>query len=148
MAQPLVTIVAFRDLPQALLAQGKLQSEGIECVLADDNVVRMDWFWANAMGGVKLRVRPDDAPRALQILSEEIPPSLATDTGEEFVQPVCPKCRSLDVRYDSPMHGVQLAVLYVAPLPLPAGEERWICDACGTQWQVVADSDSSQKSSS
>ncbi len=137
MAEPLVTIVAFRDLPQALLAQGKLQSEGIECVLADDNVVRMDWFWANAMGGVKLRVRPGDADRAMQILSEEIPPSLATDTGEEFVQPVCPKCRSLDVRYDSPMHGVQLAALSVAAIPIPAGQERWMCEACGAEWEVV-----------
>ena len=139
MADALVTIIAFRDLPQALLAQGKLESEGIESTLADDNVVRMDWFWSTAMGGVKLQVAPENAERAMEVLSEEIPPSLDVDEAGEFMQPSCPKCGSLDVRYDAPLHGVQLAVLYVAPLPLPAGKKRWICETCGAQWEVVPD---------
>src|SRR6202022_1189461 len=40
----LVTIRQFRDLPEALLARGSLDSAGIECFLTDDNMVRMDWF--------------------------------------------------------------------------------------------------------
>lgn len=139
MTEALVTIIAFRDLPQALLAQGKLESEGIESTLADDNVVRMDWFWANAVGGVKLQVAPGDAERAMEVLSEDIPPSLDAEETGEFVQPVCPKCGSLDVRYDAPLHGVQLAALFVAPVPLPAGKERWMCGSCGAQWEVVPD---------
>ena len=139
MGDALITIYAFRDLPQALLAQGKLESEGIESTLADDNVVRMDWFWSSAMGGVKLQVAPADAERAVQVLSEEIPPSVNVDDAGEFVQPACPKCGSLDVRFDAPLHGMQLAALCVAAVPLPAGKERWICDSCGTQWEIVPD---------
>src|SRR5438270_13413168 len=40
----LVTIRKFRDLPDALLAKGSLESSGIECFLLDDNMVRLDWF--------------------------------------------------------------------------------------------------------
>jgi hypothetical protein len=38
----LVTIRKFRDLPEAQLAKGSLESAGIECYLVDDNMVRMD----------------------------------------------------------------------------------------------------------
>jgi len=133
MADALVTIIAFRDLPQALLAQGKLESEGIESMLADENIVRMDWFWANAMGGVKLRVAPEDAERAMQLLREDIPPSLEDGQSGEFIQPVCPRCGSLDVRFDAPLHGVQLAALGMAALPIPAGKKRWMCEECGAR---------------
>jgi hypothetical protein len=54
----LVTIRKFRDLPEALLAKGSLESAGIEAVLTDDNIVRLDWFWSNLMGGIKLNVDP------------------------------------------------------------------------------------------
>ena len=53
----LVTIRQFRDLPEALLAKGSLESAGIECFLRDDNLVRLDWFISNFVGGVKLCVK-------------------------------------------------------------------------------------------
>lgn len=142
MTGPLVTIMTFRDLPQALLAQGKLEAEGIESVLGDENVVRMDWFWANAMGGIKLQVRSQDAQLAIAALNEEIPASLMLDEADEFIQPSCPKCGSLDVDYGAPGRGVQLAVLYVVPVPIPAGKERWMCQSCGALWEVLPDEQS------
>src|SRR6202162_5963666 len=38
----LVTIRQFRDLPEALLAKGSLESAGIECFLADGNLVWLE----------------------------------------------------------------------------------------------------------
>ena len=60
----LVTIRQFRDLPEALLAKGCLESMGIECFLRDDNLVRLDWFISNFVGGIKLCVNPEDAENA------------------------------------------------------------------------------------
>src|ERR1700675_4739217 len=51
----LVIVRRFRDLPEALLAKGGLESAGIECYLADDNMVRMGWFFSNFFGGVNLQ---------------------------------------------------------------------------------------------
>ena len=61
MAGNLVTIERFRDLPEALLAKGKLESSGIRCFLADSELVRTDWLWSNAIGNMRLQVRAEDA---------------------------------------------------------------------------------------
>jgi hypothetical protein len=68
----LVTIRQFRDLPEALLAKGSLESSGIECFLADENLVRLDWFISNFIGGIKLNVRAADVENARRILDEPI----------------------------------------------------------------------------
>jgi len=64
----LLTIRQFRDLPEALLAKSVLESAGIECFLGDDNLIRMDWLWSNLLGGIKLRVRQEDALVASRLL--------------------------------------------------------------------------------
>ncbi len=66
----LVVLRAFRDVPEALLAKGRLEASGIECFLADENMVRMDWFISNLLGGVKLMVQPSEFSRASRILNE------------------------------------------------------------------------------
>ena len=68
----LVVLRAFRDVPEALLAKGRLEASGIECFLADENMVRMDWFISNLLGGVKLLVEPADFSKASRILNEPI----------------------------------------------------------------------------
>ena|ERR1700761_7929296 len=67
----LITLQRYRDLPQALVAKGLLESAGIKCFLADENTVRMDWLWSNGLGGVKLWVREDDATEAAALLGQD-----------------------------------------------------------------------------
>ncbi len=69
----LVVLRRFRDVPEALLAKGSIEASGIECFLADENMVRMDWFISNLLGGVKLLVQPEDFSKASQILNELVP---------------------------------------------------------------------------
>jgi len=57
-------------MPGAFVAKSILDAAGIECYLQDDNVVRMDWLWSNAMGGIKLIVREKDAEEAEKVLSQ------------------------------------------------------------------------------
>jgi len=71
----LLTIRQFRDLPEALLAKSVLDSAGIECFLGDDNLIRMDWLWSNLLGGIKLRVRQEDALEASRLLEGDAPQS-------------------------------------------------------------------------
>src|SRR5690242_4656711 len=75
----LVSIRRFRDLPEALLAKGGLESAGIECFLVDDNMVRLDWFYSNLVGGVKLAVDAVDAEAAIAILDQPIPESFEVE---------------------------------------------------------------------
>ena len=71
----LLTIRQFRDLPEALLAKSVLDSAGIECFLGDYNLIRMDWLWSNLLGGIKLRVRQEDALVASRLLEGVNPAS-------------------------------------------------------------------------
>src|SRR5438309_11927921 len=48
----LVMVRRFRDLHEALLAKGSIESAGIEYFLADDNMVWMVWFISYLLGGV------------------------------------------------------------------------------------------------
>jgi hypothetical protein len=67
----LVALRRFRDLPGALVAKGLLDSAGIKCFLSDENTVRLDWLWSNALGGVRLWVREDDLPESAALLGHD-----------------------------------------------------------------------------
>jgi hypothetical protein len=77
----LVMLRRFRDIPEALLAKGRLESFGIDCFLADENMVRMDWFLSNLLGGVKLLVDAENFTEAAKILNESVPEHI-DDTDE------------------------------------------------------------------
>jgi hypothetical protein len=79
----LVTIRSFWGLLEAEMAKGLLDSAGIESFLFDDNMVRMDWFNANAIGGVKLRVDPQNVDAANRILQETAEEAAAEVDPEE-----------------------------------------------------------------
>src|SRR6185437_13296509 len=110
----------FRDLDQAAMARGVLQSAGIESFLTDENTVRMDWFWSNLLGNMRLLVRAEDAQVAKEILSQPIPQMFDTGEGDSpYEQPKCPKCGSLDIEFQGWDRGVGLtAAAVLAPLPL------------------------------
>lgn len=76
----LIVLRAFRDVPEALLAKGSLEASGIECFLADENMVRMDWFISNLLGGVKLMVQPADFSKASRILNEPMSDGLESES--------------------------------------------------------------------
>lgn len=68
----LVLLRRFRDIPEALLAKGKLESAGVECFLGDENMVRLDWFYSNLVGGVKLMVDAEQFAEASRLLNEPV----------------------------------------------------------------------------
>lgn len=78
----MVTIRSFPDVMQAWLAKASLESAGIECYLVDDNMVRLDWGASIVLGGVKLRVKPEDAEAALVFLDQPVPEEPGDDDPE------------------------------------------------------------------
>jgi hypothetical protein len=66
-----VTIATFDNQIDAFVALGRLQAEGIEAFLADQNLVQMDVLYNIAVGGIKLQVNEDDRVRAEWILSSD-----------------------------------------------------------------------------
>jgi len=78
----LVVIRTFWNLLEAELAKGLLDSAGVEAFLFDDNMVRLDWFNANALGGVKLRVDASNVEAANRILNESVSDAAAAEEAD------------------------------------------------------------------
>ena len=88
------------NLGDAEAAISALDAAGIECTLADDNLVGIDWGVALAVGGVKVLVHGDDLAEAQGLLTQS-PLPLAGEGGApapgEGRPIVCPDCGSPDL---------------------------------------------------
>jgi hypothetical protein len=132
--QKLVMLRQFRDLPEALLAKGALESAGIESFLADDNMVRMDWFISNLIGGIKIKVKPEDLEAAQEILDQPIPEGFEVEGVGDYQQPHCPKCGSLDVTFQQLNQPVAYGSAWMS-IPLPVHYKAWRCRSCEHEWK-------------
>lgn len=131
--QNLITIRQFRDLPEALLAKGSLESTGIECFLRDDNLVRLDWFISNFIGGIKLCVRPADVINAQNLLDQPILEGMYVHGVGLYEQPRCPKCQSLDINFQEIDRPIAFLSAFLR-VPIPAQLPAWRCHSCNAEW--------------
>jgi hypothetical protein len=136
----LVTVRRYRDLTEAFVGRSLLESAGIEAWVADEYLVRMNWFLSNSVGGVRLQVDESDGAAALEILEMPVPPTIQYGQEESYVQPTCPKCGLTEITLgDGTERGRSLVALYVLAVPVPPREAAWHCEACGAQWVDTAD---------
>ncbi len=132
----LVLIDRFRDLTAAQLAQGALESAGIDAVLRDENVVRLDWFYSNAIGGIRLEVDRENAEAAAEILNQQVPSSFEAN-GEEFHRELCPACHSAETEFESISKPLSVTAMWLG-FPIPVPKNKWHCEACGLEWEERA----------
>jgi hypothetical protein len=133
--RPLVTVRTYRDLTEALVGRSLLESAGIAAWIADEHLVRMNWFLSNVVGGMRLQVDQRDEADAREILGESGPETITYGPEEAFVQPTCPKCGSAEITLgDGTERGRSFVALYVLSIPVPPREAAWHCEACGAVW--------------
>lgn len=131
--QRFVLLRRFRDLPDAFLCKSILDSADIECFLADENIIRMNWFLSNLVGGIKLFVRAADLGAASALFSQPVLESFDVEGIGEYQQPRCANCNSLAVSFN----GLNKPVDYVRAIfggPRPLHCSLWQCDSCGQHW--------------
>jgi hypothetical protein len=128
----MVTIQSFRELSEGRLAEGMLNSAGIECVLVDDNTGRMLGFISDVIGGIRLQVNRADSEAAKALLEQPI--SEGFDSGKETNQPPrCPKCYSLDVTFREGNKPKADTGPWLSLSP-PVREKVGECKLCGYRW--------------
>jgi len=129
-----VMLRRYRDLSEAVIVKSILDAEGIVCVLSDENLVRMDWFWSNLLGGVKLWVRQQDLENAKELINQNPPEDFDVEGVGAFSQPHCPRCQSIDISFRELNKRVAFVSAYLG-LPIPLERRGWKCHACGHSWQ-------------
>lgn len=133
-----VIVGRYRDLSIASVAKSILDSAGIEAFLADDSVIRMDWLYSNALGGIKLFVRDEDAADARELLEGQAPEKFEVEGVGEYEQPKCPNCGSLNVSFEELDRKIAHTGLLIS-LPIPSVKHGWNCHECGHSWDSRAE---------
>jgi hypothetical protein len=136
-----VMVGRYGGMPEALVAKSMMDSAGIESFLSDENLVRLDWFYSNLVGGIKLMVREEDAETALNVLEKNIPAKLDVTGMGEYAQPPCPRCGSLDVTFDGLDKKITYPGLFFG-VPIPAKNFGGKCHACGHEWDPESEAPS------
>lgn len=90
MEDTFVLLDRFQYSSEALIYKGKLESEGVKVFVRDSNIVDSNPLYSNAVGGVKLFVRAEDADKAKTILSQVS--KFSIDENNQFIK--CPKCNA------------------------------------------------------
>ena len=125
-----ILVQSFGSYIDANIILGRLQNEGINCWLKDENLVSTIPLLTNATGGIKLMVAEDDVEKAKSLLQEF--------QEEKRANYLCPKCGSGEIEYiSSPKEtanwlSVVLGFLffnYAMPV------KTWHCFTCGAEFK-------------
>lgn len=65
-----VTVDTYRSLPEAEAARLFLESEGLQPILVDVEMVAMDWLLSDAIGNIKLQVPTKEKDVAEKLLRD------------------------------------------------------------------------------
>jgi predicted RNA-binding Zn-ribbon protein involved in translation (DUF1610 family) len=85
----IITLRSFDNYFLASITLTKLQGAGVNCYLKDENTVTIDPILSNAIGGIKIVVKEEDAAEAKKILQQ---------FDEEYLQSVkCPQCGAAQI---------------------------------------------------
>jgi hypothetical protein len=130
MPEQLVTIGAYSTPYEANLVRSELEAFEVDAVLADDNMVGVNWLLSNMLGGVKVRVpesQIDEARRVLGLENSEAPES-AESAG------ICPVCGSAKSHAFVDKRGSFLTWLVIGVPVLPVLSRR-VCGDCGAKFK-------------
>lgn len=114
MAADFKLVKRYQYSSEALIFQGKLESEGIEVFSRDINTINSNPLWSNAIGGVKLFVRAEDYEKANKVLSEVSQFSL--DEDHKLLK--CPKCGAEETEMVTSIKDVKTMLAFILLLLL------------------------------
>ncbi|MBM2817155.1 MAG: hypothetical protein HW421_3917 [Ignavibacteria bacterium] len=133
----LITIKTFENSFEANLLKSRLEDEGIECFLFDENTVSIMPFYNVAVGGIKLKINEADIDKARDIF-EDINHTLLTDERNNAIR--CPKCDSNDIilgfKSIKSITGIILFVYSLLFLLFPIYYKKlYKCKNCGEEFR-------------
>jgi hypothetical protein len=126
-----VPVASYTNYIDANIILGRLQEDGINCWLKDDNIVTLDPILTNAVGGIKLMVPATDAMKVLQILR-----NINKEIKAKFS---CPKCNSHNLEFVSTprklSNWISVLTFGIFASYAPAVEKVYHCFDCEAEFE-------------
>ena len=92
----LITLTSYNQALDAHFLKSKLEDSGIQCVLLDEHVASLNFYYSGPVGGVKVKVDISDYDEAIEVLNEF---EQAAKHSEDVKGMMCPKCASTSFTY-------------------------------------------------
>ncbi len=127
----MITVARMSKPEEAHLLRTRLEAGGVSAYVQDENTVQMDWFYSNAIGGVRVQIDERDLERAREIYQD----GGGALEDEPLVR--CPSCDSGDTETTEWPRRLSFFSAFVASLPLavPGMNARFHCCECGHRWR-------------
>jgi hypothetical protein len=87
----LVTLKTFDNAIDAHMVCSKLESEGINTFIFDENIVALNPLYNNLIGGIKVKISESDYDKTTEVLNEVKATPLTDENGKTIT---CPKCNA------------------------------------------------------
>ncbi len=123
------TIATFSKPEEAHLLRMRLEAGGVPAYVLDEHLIQADWFYSDAIGGVRLQVADHDVEAAREIMGEPGEPLEGVAYAE------CPACRSSDVAISDLPRRMSFLSILLLRFPIPPGRTLYRCKACGQSWR-------------
>ena len=123
------TIARFSTMLDAHIARSKLEWVGIPAFVADEHLVTAQWFYSNAIGGVRVQVPDLFTEEALAVLDEDWSENLAQEYNLE--KRLCSKCGAGEMEFFQFGRRAAYACILLFGFPLLPLSEGAKCSVCG-----------------
>ena len=122
----------FQYSSEAIIYQGKLESQGIEVYVRDNNIVDSNPLYSNAVGGVKLFVKTEDFVSANEVLNDV---SLYSVDDENQLMK-CPQCGEEQVEMETSIDGIKsfFRVAILGAFAQFFSRYKYKCQKCKTEF--------------
>ena len=128
----LITIATYTYPHEMVISKSKLDANGIECFVRDELTVQVNNFYSNAIGGVKLDVREEDAERAVQILKESN--DINVSYSESNIK--CQHCGSGNIDGKKFNGKLSLLIWVALGIPIPIFSSKYHCYDCHKDYKI------------
>ena len=127
----IVPLKRFDNSFQANIVKGRLETEGIECFLTNDNLTTLFPQFTNLMGmGIDLMVSEENYEKAIEILNEKKEQSSAMT--------MCPNCNSENIKKKYSKYNFPKWIVFVFSilvyLPFVHSKYTYVCMDCKTEF--------------
>lgn len=127
-------IGSYQYSSEAIIIKGKLESEGIEVFMRDNNTVDANPLYSNAIGGVKLFVKKNDYLIAKDIISQVSQYSL--DDNNKLLK--CSNCGAEQIEMVTSVKDFKSLSIYLFSLLLGSlpfySKHKYKCNICNFEF--------------
>ncbi|EKU39476.1 MULTISPECIES: DUF2007 domain-containing protein [Acinetobacter] len=127
-----ILVETFSFPYEAQIAKTQLEAFGIPARIENEHTINMDWFYSNALGGVRLLVPQNYVDEAKSLLEKDFSNELEQEFGEN--KECCPNCGAQDIEaYTQGKKSAFLAFMFLG-VPLFSFKNGNRCKRCQYFW--------------